>query len=577
MKAAEHTEPKALAKWLPPLRWLKSYQREWLRSDLIAGITLAAYLLPAGIGDASLANLPPEAGLYACLFSGLVFWLFCSSRHTAITVTSAISLLVGASLAPLAGGDPVRFSALAACTAILVAGIALLAWILNAGAMVNFISEPVMVGFKAGLALFLVSTQLPKLCGFKGSHGDFWERSHHFITHAHETNAASILTGLLALAVLVLGKVFLKNKPVALFVVVGGIMAGDLFSLEGLGVKILGNVPQGIPRPGLPSVHWQDWNQLLPLALACFLLAAVETSAIGRMFSAKHGHRFDAGQELLAIATSNLAAGLGRAFPVSGGMSQSLVNESSGAKTPLSSLIASLLILLITLFLSRLLHDLPQPVLAAVILVAVAGLFQWDALAHLWRDYRSEFAVAFAAMLGVLGAGILHGVLIGTVISIVQLIRRASKPHVAFLGRILGTERFSDVARHSDNVTYSGLLICRPEAGLVYFNVDHVCDAITRTANAQTSPCRLVLLDLSAAPYVDLQAAQTLTSLHADLAAAGAQLQIVDARAAVRDTLRREGLEEKVGRINRFTSVGDAVNAFIHGEAPPTPSITSKS
>lgn len=566
MNPVESTAAGGPATWLPPLQWLKSYKREWLRPDIIAGITLAAYLLPAGIGDASLANLPPEAGLYACLFSGLVFWLFCSSRHTSITVTSAISLLIGASLGPMAGSDPARFSALAACTALLVAGMAFLAWLLKAGAMVNFISEPVMVGFKSGLAFFLVSTQLPKLCGFKGSHGDFWERCHHFLSHAHETNPASLATGLVALAVLVLGKIFLKNKPVALFVVVGGIIAGSLFSLESMGVKMLGDVPQGLPRPGLPAVEWHDWNELLPLALACFLLAAVETSAIGRMFSAKHGYRFDAGQELLAIAAANLAAGLGRSLPVSGGMSQSLVNESAGARTPLSGFIASLLILVITLFLSRLLHDLPQPALAAIILVAVAGLFKLEALKHLWHSYRSEFAVALAAMLGVLGSGILHGVLIGAVISIVQLIRRASKPHVAFLGRIRGTERFSDLSRHSDNVTYPGLLICRPESGLVYFNVDHVCDTITQTAHSQTPPCRLVLLDLSAAPHVDLQAAQTLASLYADLKTSGVQLQIVDARASVRDTLRREGIEEKVGRINRFTSAGDAVNAFIHGE-----------
>src|SRR4051794_30357102 len=175
-------------RWLPALHWLKSYQRSWLRADLIAGVTLAAYLLPAGIGDASLANLPPEAGLYACLFSGLVFWLFCSSKHTAITVTSAISLLVGASLIDLAGGDPARFSALAACTALLVAVIAFVAWLFSAGTIVNFISEPVMIGFKCGVALFLASTQLPKLCGLKGSHGDFWERSRHFLSHVSETN-----------------------------------------------------------------------------------------------------------------------------------------------------------------------------------------------------------------------------------------------------------------------------------------------------------------------------------------------------------------------------------------------------
>ena len=181
---------------VPAVTWLRAYQRGWLRRDVVAGITLAAYLLPAGLGDASLANLPPEAGLYACLFGGLVFWLFCSSRHTAITVTSAISLLIGASLGEIAGGDTSRFGALAAGTALLVALIAFVAWLVKAGAIVNFISESVMVGFKCGVALFLASTQLPKLFGFHGAHGSFWENSGHFLKHLGETNPASLAIGL---------------------------------------------------------------------------------------------------------------------------------------------------------------------------------------------------------------------------------------------------------------------------------------------------------------------------------------------------------------------------------------------
>ena len=555
-------EESARLPWLPALAWLRGYRREWLRGDVMAGITLAAYLLPAGIADASLANLPPEAGLYACLFSGLVFWMFCSSRHTAVTVTSALSLLVGASLAPLAGGDPARFSALAACTALLMAAMALGAWMARAGTLVAFISEPVMIGFKSGLALFIGATQLPKLFGFKGGHGDFWERTGHFFKHLHETNTAALLTGMAALVVLVLGKIFLKNKPVALFVVIGSIVLSSVLGLEKMGVKMLGEVPAGLPWPGLPDVHWRDLNVLLPLALACFLLGAVESAAIGRMFSAKHGGRFDGNQELLALAGANLAAGLGRAFPVSGGMSQSLVNESAGARTPLSGFIAAVIILMVTLFLSGLLHDLPQPALAAIVLVAVTGLFKWDALKRLWLLYRREFVVAAAALVGVLGSGLLHGVLIGAVISLVQLLRGASRPHLAVLGRIPGTRRFSDLARHEDNESIPGLLICRPESGLFYFNIDHVRDTLTGLVRTTAPAPRRLLLDLSAAPRIDLQAAQTLAALHAELAALGCQLQVVEARAAVRDVLRLEGVEQKVGRINRFTSVPDAVEAF---------------
>src|SRR5438034_566648 len=470
------SQPAARGRWnniIPALTWLRTYQPQWLRADLIAGITLAAYLMPAGLADASLANVPPEAGLYACLFSGLVFWLFCSSRHTAVTVTSAISVLVGASLGDLAGGDASRFWALASCTALIVGGLGFIAWLAKAGVIVNFVSESVLVGFKCGIALFIASTQLPKLFGFKGSHGDFWERSGYFFSHLRETNMASLLLGLCALAVLLLGKRFLKNKPVALFVVIAG-------------------------------------------------------------------------------------------------MSQSLVNESGGARTPLSGFIAALLMLLIVLFVSGALRYLPQPVLAAIVLMAVTGLFKVTALKHFWRADREEFVVAIAALLGVLSSGLLRGVLIGAIISLVQLLRRASRPHVAFLGRIPGTRRFSDRARHPDNELIHGVLIFRPESGLVYFNVDNVCDSILSRVRAEPTPPKIVILDLSASPHMDIQACDVVMNMADDIKGAGARLQIVEARSSVRDRLRAEGMEEHVSQVNRFTSVADAVEDFQKGSNPTT-------
>ena len=552
----------AWSRWIPALGWLRSYQPGWLRGDVVAGITLAAYLLPAALGDASLARLNPEAGLYACLFGGLVFWLFCSSRHTAITVTSAISLLVGASLGDIAGGDTTRFAMLAACTALLVALIAFIAWLVKAGSIINFISESVMVGFKCGVALFLASTQLPKLFGVHGEHGNFWVNSRTFLENLGQTNPASLTVGGIALAVLVLGKIFLKHQPVALFVVVGGIVASEWLGLKGHEVKLLGDVPQGLRHLDLTAIPWADLNDLLPLAFACFLLGAVETSAIGRTFMTKHGGRLDANQEFLALAASNLAAGLGSGFPVSGGMSQSLVNEGGGARTPLSGAFASGIILVVVLFFSRVLAALPQPVLAAVVLVAVAGLFKVSALQHLWHGDRKEFLVAIAAIVGVLGQGLLRGVMIGAIISLVLLIRRASRPHVAFLGRIAGTRRFSDHERHAGNELIPGVLIFRPEASLLYFNMDHVRDTISERVRAEATPPKLVVLDLSAAAYVDMHAAQMLAELAGELTTAGIRVQAVEARSSVRDRLRNEGLEEKLGGVNRFTSVADAVEAF---------------
>lgn len=550
-------------------RWLRNYQPSWFRADLAAGVTLAAYLLPAALGDASLAGLPPEAGIYACLFGGLVFWMFCSSRHTSITVTSAISLLIGSSLGSLAGGDPARFAAMAACTALLTGAIALVAWLVRAGSAVNFISETVMAGFKTGVALHLASTQLPKLCGVKGGHGDFWERMGVFLRHVGETNGTSLLLGGAALLLLVAGKKFLPHKPVALFVIVAGIIVATWIDLGAHGVQLLGEVPRGLPMPSLPAVRYADLQELVPLALACFLLGAVETAAIGRMFAEKHGYRIDNNQELLALAGSNFASGLGHGFPISGGMSQSLVNESGGARTPLSGLIAAGLILLVALFFTDLLRNLPQPVLAAVVLMAIASLVKFKVLRRLWRVHRGEFVIAFAALLGVLWAGLLKGVLIGASISIVLLIRRTSTPHVAFLGRIPGAQRYSDRERHPTNEPTPGVLAFRVESSLVYFNADHVFDTVLARLESANETIRLVICDLSTSPTVDMAGARMFLTLHSELQKRGVAFQLVEGRSAVRDMLRVEGVEEKTGRIDRFTTLSQAIENFQSHAAPP--------
>src|SRR6266446_6077937 len=559
----------------PAVTWLRNYHRGWFRLDLLAGITLAAYLLPAALGDASLARLPPQAGLYACLFGGLVFWILCGSRQTSISVTSAISLVIGASLGEITGGNTTRFAALAAATALLVSLIAFIAWLAKAGVMVHFISESVMTGFKSGVALFLASTQLPKLFGFHGAHGSFWENTGFFFKHLSKTNSMSLVVGGVALALLVLGKIFLNHKPVALFIVIGGIVVASTFSLEIRGVKLIGAVPQGIPPLRVPAVYWHDLNQLLPLALACFLLGAVETAAVGRMFAAKRGGRFDANQENLALAASNLFAGLGGGFPVSGGTSQSLVNEEASVRTPLSTALAAVCILMVVLFFSHLLSGLPQPVIAAVVLVAIAGLLKLSTLKELWRSDRSEFVVAMAAFVGVLTFGLLDGVMIGAAISLVQLVRASSHPHVALLGLIPGTRRFSDCDRHADNELIPNVMIFRPESGLVYFNVDNVYDAILNRVRAEPTPPKLIVFDLSEAANVDMQSAHTLASMADELTAAGIQFHAVEARSSVRDRLRHEGVDGKLGGVNRFTTVADVIDHFLGESAPSAAAIKS--
>ena len=409
---------------------------------------------------------------------GLVFWLFCSSRHTAITVTSAISLLVGASLGEIAGGDTARFSALAAATALLVALIAFIAWLVKAGSIVNFISESVMVGFKCGVALFLASTQLPKLFGFHGEHGNFWVNSRYFLqaparNQSHRAHYWRHRAGGAR------AREDLPQEQTRGVVRGGGRHCGfGLAGPRGARSEAAGRSAAGTAATrAARALDWgnlnavlQDFNNLLPLAFACFLLAAVETAAIGRTFAAKHGGRLDANQEFLALAASNLAAGLGRGFPVSGGMSQSLVNEGGGrAHAAVGRALRRGLFWWWCCSFRTCCATLPQPVLAAVVLVAVAGLFKVSALKELWRGDRPEFVVAMAAIVGVLGQGLLRGVMIGAIISLVLLIRRASRPHVALLGRIPGTRRFSDHERHPANELIPGVLIFRPESGLTLF------------------------------------------------------------------------------------------------------------
>ena len=554
--------PRHIRNILPAAKWLSTYKLDWLRPDIVAGITLAAYLLPSALADASLGGLPVQAGLYAVLFSGLVYWLFCSSRHTAISVTSAISLLIGSSLSDLANGDTARFAAFASCTALLTAAVALIAWLLRAGAIVKFISETVMTGFKAGVALHIMSTQLPKLCGFKGGHGNFFERMTDFFRHLGETNLAALLVGATALGLLFVGKRLLPNRPVALFIVIGAIVATALLNLGAYGIKLIGEVPRGLPVPTLFHLSWDEAAELLPLALACFLLGAVETVAIGRMFGEKHGYRINANNEFLALAGANFAAGIGHGFPTSGGMSQSLVNESAGARTPLSGFFAAILILLVALFFTDTLRNLPQPVLAAIVLFAITGLFKVHELRKFWSSYRAEFFIAFAAILGVLWAGLLRGVLIGAVISMIILIRRASTPHVAILGRIPGTRRYSDLSRHPDNEPTPNVLAFRVESGIVYFNTEHISDTITQFVDSLDEPVKLVICDLSTSPAIDIAGARMFLSLNAELRKRGIILRLVEARSKVRDMLRSEGVEEKVGRIDRFTTLAAAIDAF---------------
>ncbi len=554
-----------LAAVLPPLEWLPRYEKTWLPQDAVAGVTLAAYAIPVSLAYASLAGLPPQFGIYCYLVGGLGYALFGTSRQLAVGPTSAIAMLVGTTVAGMAEGDPARWAAIAALTALVVAVFGALSWLMRLSGLVSFISETILTGFKAGAALTIAMTQLPKLFGVPGGGDHFFERAWILAGQFGQTNLIVLAMGLAGICLLVLGERFLPGRPVALAVVALAVCAVSFAGLDQQGVAIVGTLPAGLPNLAWPSLRLRDVDGVLPLAAACFLLGFVESVSAARTLAARHGYEINPRQELLGLGAANLLAAFGQGFPIAGGLSQSAVNDKAGARTPLSLIFASLTIGICLVFLTNLLHDLPTVVLAAIVLVAVKGLIDVNALLHLWRVSRFEFTIAIVALVGVLLLGVLKGVLVAVIVSLVVLLAAAARPHVAFLGRIPGTRRYSDSQRHPENEAIPGVVIFRVESSLLYFNVDHVRNCVREKIGATDSP-RLVVCDLSNAPYVDVAGADMLAELYKDLQLRGIQLRIVEARATARDLLRAVGLEDQVGYLGRHMSVDQALAEFApHG------------
>ncbi|HET9268166.1 MAG TPA: SulP family inorganic anion transporter [Vicinamibacterales bacterium] len=545
---------------------MRGYRAEWLRHDAVAGVTLAAYAIPVSLAYASLAGLPPQYGIYCYLVGGLFYALFGSSRQLAIGPTSAISMLVGVTVAGMAEGDPARWASIAALTALVIAAMCLLAWLLRLSNIVNFISESILLGFKAGAALTIAMTQLPKLFGVKGGGEHFFERIAILGGQIPDTNLVVLGFGLAALALLLLGEKFLPGRPVALLVVLASIVVLSVTPLAGYGFSVVGALPQGLPDFRLPGLRVRDVDGVIPLAFACLLLAYVESVSAARALAQQNGYEINARQELLGLGAANLAAGFFQAYPVAGGLSQSSVNDKAGAKTPLALVFCSITIGLVLLYLTGLLSNLPNVVLAAIVLVAVKGLINVRELHHVWRVSKFEFIVSMVAFAGVLLLGILKGVMIAVVVTMLLIIRRAAHPHVAFLGRIPGTRSFSDLKRNPDNEAIPGALMFRVLASMVYFNVEHVREAVWNKIRSEPG-LKLVVCDLSTSPVVDLAGARMLAKMHESLKAQGIRLRLVSAHSAVRDMLRAEGLEETIGYFGRRISVADVVDEFQGGAA----------
>jgi MFS superfamily sulfate permease-like transporter len=400
--------------------------------------------------------------------------------------------------------------------------------------------------------LTIAMTQLPSLLGVAGGGHNFFERLVLLIPQISQTNPVVFAVGAIAIVLLVLGERLQPGRPFALAVVALSIVAASVLGLPALGVPTTGEIPAGLPTLEGPALRLRDIEGIVPLAAGCLLLAYIESVSAGRTFAAKHGHRLDPRQEFLGLGAANVAAALGHGYPVAGGLSQSAVNDKAGARTPLALVFASIALALCLLFLAGLLENLPKAVLAAVVLTAVSGLLDFPALLHMWRVSRLDFYAAAIALIAVLLLGILQGILLAASASVLMLLASVSRPHVAFLGRIPGTNSYSDLARHPENEALSGAIAFRPEAPLIYVNADAVLESVlNRVRAAAPSHLRLVVCDLSASPYLDLAGSRMLHELHGELAAKGIALRMVGAHGRVRDLLRADGLEEKVKRLDR--------------------------
>lgn len=561
----------------PVLGWLRGYRPSWIGADLVAGITLAAYGIPVALAYATLAGLPPQVGIYGYLLGGLGYALLGSSRHLAIGPTSAISLMVGANVAVLAGGDPGKQMAIASLAAFMVALICLIAWAARLSVLVKLISDSVLVGFRFGAGVTIAMTQLPSLFGVAGGGHTFVERLWLLLGQIGDFNPVTLAIGVTAIVLLVAGARMLPGRPVSLAVVALSILVVAVFGLAAHGVVVTGAIPPGLPAIGLPSLAFRDVPDLFPVAAGCVLLAYIEGVSAARGFAAKHGYAINPRQELLGLGAANVMAGLGHGYPVAGGLSQSAVNEAAGAKSPCSLIFASATLALCLLFLTGLLANLPKAALAAIVLTAVAGLMDVAAMLRLWRVSRFDFVAAACALAGVLLLGILQGVLLAALASVLMLLLRGTTPHVAILGRIPGTQVFGDREHHPENEPVPGVLLVRPEAVLVYTGVDHVQEAIrAAVAAAPAGSLRHLVCDLSATPAMDLAGADMLRKLHDTLAAQGIQLWLVGAHARVRHLLRRAGVAAVVVGVERESSVASAVVAIGAGsqDVPGGPSST---
>jgi high affinity sulfate transporter 1 len=553
--------------WLPGLQAVRSYRREWLAKDVVAGVVLTTLLVPQGMAYAELAGLPPITGLYTSILCLLGYAVAGPSRILVLGPDSSLGPMIAATILPLAGadGDPERAIALASLLAIMVAAIMILGAVAKLGFIADLISKPTMIGYMNGLALTILVGQLPKLFGFKVSAESLIHEITGFVKGlAHgDAVAAAAVVGIAGIVLILVLQRWLPKVPAVLIMVVLAIAATSVFHLADHGVSLVGVLPKGFPPLTIPSVRLADLGPLFAGALGIALVSLADTISTASAFAARTGQEVRGNQEMIGIGAANLAAGLFQGFPVSTSGSRTAVAERSGAKTQLTGVTGAILIILMIVLIPGLFRNLPQPALAAVVITASLSLADIPGTIRLWRQRKAEFMLSITAFLGVALLGVLPGIAIAVALSILNVFRRAWWPYETELGRAEGLEGYHDVRTHPKAQHLPGLVIYRFDAPLFFANAKTFRDEIRRLANSEPKPI-WILIAAEPVTDVDTTASDVLEDLDEALNAQGISLVFAELKDPVRDKIERYGLTRTIDPRHFFPTLESAVAAFRH-------------
>ena len=562
------TGPTGLAKYIPSLGWLANYQAGWLRFDLVAGLTAAAVVIPQAMAYAAVAGLPVEVGLYTALVPMLVYALLGTSRPLSVSATSTIAMLTATVLAGVVpDGNRAELIVTAATLAVLVGTVLVLASLLRLGVIANFISAPVLTGFKAGIGLVIIVSQLSKILGIPVANGPFFETILSLLQGLGDLHWPTLVLGLITLAVLIILPRLVPALSAPLVAVALGIAASALFNLEAQGIKLVGEVPPGLPSFSLPDRSLV--GSLAPAALGIALMCFTESIAAARAFR-KHGEPpADADQELLALGMANFGGGLFQAMPSGGGTSQTVVNDRAGARTQMAELVTAGVVIVTLLFLAPLISMMPEATLGALVLVAAAGLIKVNEFRAIGRVSSHALAWALVALVGVVLLGTLAGILVAVVVSMLDIIYRASHAPVYEMGRKPGTDVFRPLADHPDDETFPGLLILRTEGRLYFGSAPRILEMMG--AMIQERQPQVVVLDCSAIPNIEYTALKQLEEREEKLREVGISFWLAALNPAALYTIERSSLGTTLGHQRMFFNLEQAIEAYTQGRGRELP------